>query len=201
MKKLFFISCMITVFGFNGNLKAQDSSDVLEEIPFDYMTRSPLYDFTEKNLNAADTIPGFETTENKLKLSGTIFLSDGVTPAKDVILFIEQPNENGEYDLQFENNKRFVTHRAWVKTNEQGQYTFYTFIPGSYRHSKELRHIHPVVKETGKPEYKLNSLMFEDDPFLTKACRKKLKKKGIDSILTTLKKEDRYEANYNIVLK
>ncbi len=201
MKKLFFISCMITVFGFNGNLKAQDAADVLEEIPFDYMTRSPLYDFTEKNLNAADTIPGFETTENKLKLSGTIFLSDGVTPAKDVILFIEQPNENGEYDLQFENNKRFVTHRAWVKTNEQGQYTFYTFIPGSYRHSKELRHIHPVVKETGKPEYKLNSLMFEDDPFLTKACRKKLKKKGIDSILTTLKKEDRYEANYNIVLK
>ena len=201
MKKLFFISCLITVFGFSDSLKAQDSADVLEEIPFDYLTRSPLYDFTEKNLNAADTIPGFETTENKLKLSGTIFLSDGVTPAKDVILFIEQPNENGEYDLQFENNKRFVTHRAWVKTNEQGQYTFYTFIPGSYRHSKELRHIHPVVKETGKPEYKLNSLMFEDDPFLTKACRKKLKKKGIDSILTTLKKEDRYEANYNIVLK
>ena len=157
--------------------------------------------FTEKNLNATDTIPGFETQENKLKLTGTIYLSDGVTPAKGVILFIEQPNEDGEYDLQFENNKRFVTHRAWVKTNEQGQYTFYTFIPGSYRHSKELRHIHPVVKEAGKPEYKLNSLMFEDDPFLTKACRKKLKKKGIDSILTTLKKEDMYVANYNIVLK
>lgn len=201
MKKLFFISCLITVFGFSDSLKAQDSADVLEEIPFDYLTRSPLYDFTEKNLNATDTIPGFETQENKLKLTGTIFLSDGVTPAKGVILFIEQPNEDGEYDLQFENNKRFVTHRAWVKTNEQGQYTFYTFIPGSYRHSKELRHIHPVVKEAGKPEYKLNSLMFEDDPFLTKACKKKLKKKGIDSILTTLKKEDMYVANYNIVLK
>ena len=139
--------------------------------------------------------------ENKLKITGNIFLSDGVTPAKDVILYIEQPNDNGEYDLKFENDKRYVNNRGWIKTDANGEYTFYTFIPGSYPHSKELRHIHPVVKEIGKPEYALNTLLFNDDPFLTKACRKRLNKKGINSILTTLKKEDMYVSNYNIILE
>ena len=188
MKKfiiVFSISCFFSSFV---QLKAQDSANVLEEIPFDYMTRSPIYDYAEKNLNNTDTIPGFETLENKLKITGTIFLSDGVTPAKDVILYIEQPNDNGEYDLKFENDKRYVNNRGWIKTDANGEYTFYTFIPGSYPHSKELRHIHPVVKEIGKPEYALNTLLFNDDPFLTKACRKRLNKKGINSILTTLKK-------------
>lgn len=201
MKKLTFIICISCLFSSFNGLIAQDSADVLEEIPFDYMTRSPIYDYSEKNLNATDTISGFETQENKLKITGTIFQSDGVTPAKDVILFIEQPNENGEYDLKFENNKRYVNHRGWIKTDDNGQYTFYTFIPGSFRHSKDLRHIHPIVKESGKPEYAMDAFLFNDDPFLTKTCRKKLLKKGKKNILTTLKKDDIYFATHNIVLE
>ncbi|MFL0352596.1 hypothetical protein [Xanthomarina sp. GH4-25] len=201
MKKVLFIFCISCFFSSNVELFAQDSADVLEEVPFDFMTRSPVYDYSEKDLSNVDTIPSFTTQENKLKITGTIFQSDGVTPAKDVILFIEQPNENGEYNLKFENEKRYVEHRGWIKTDANGHYTFYTFIPGSYRHSKELRHIHPIIKEAGKTEYKLNTLIFADDPFLTKACKKRLKKKGVTSILTTLKKDDMYVANYNIVLK
>ena len=201
MKKFIFILCISSFFSSFSELIAQDSADVLEEIPFDYKTRSPIYDYSEKHLNNTDTIPGFDSQESKLKITGTVFKSDGVTPAENVIVYIEQPNEEGEYNLKFENNKRYVEHRAWIKTDANGQYTFYTFIPGSYRHSKELRHIHPIVKESGKPEYKLNTLIFNDDPFLTKACRKKLKKKDVHSILTTLKKEDMFVATHNIVLK
>lgn len=200
MKNLLYLFCISCFLSTLHTIQAQDSANVLEEIPFDYATRSPVYDYSEKNLNQIDTIPGFDIQENKLKISGTIFLSDSVTPAKDVILYIEQPNEEGEYDLKFENDKRYVFNRGWIKTDENGQYTFYTFIPGSYRHSKELRHIHPIVKESGKKEYKLNTLIFEDDPFLTKTCRKKLNKKGITSILSTVKKEDMYVSNYNITL-
>ncbi|HLV14184.1 MAG TPA: hypothetical protein VKY41_03310 [Xanthomarina sp.] len=201
MKNLFITLSMVPFLYFSPTLKAQDSASVLEEVPFDYRSRSPIYDYYEKHLSNTDTIPDFETMENKLKITGTVYLNDGLTPAKDVILFINQPNEDGEYDLKFENDKRYVYHRGWVKTNADGAYTFYTFIPGSYRHSKELRRIHPIVKEAGKPEYTLNSLIFEDDPFLTKACRKKLKKKEINNILTTLKKGDMYVANYNIILE
>ncbi|TYA58998.1 dioxygenase family protein [Formosa maritima] len=201
MKKFIIIFSISSFFCSFVQLKAQDSDNVLEEIPFDFMSRSPIYDYSEKNLNNTDTIPGFDSQESKLKISGTIFQSDGVTPAKDVILYIDQPNQDGEYDLQFENDKRFVYNRGWIKTDANGHYTFYTFIPGSYRHTRELRQIHPIVKVAGKQEYNLNSFIFEDDPFLTKACRKKLKKKGINSILTTVKKEDMYVSTHNIVLK
>ncbi|HLV40565.1 hypothetical protein [Xanthomarina sp.] len=201
MKNLIVILSIAPFLYFSPTLNAQDSANVLEEIPFDYASRNPIYDFSEKHLSNTDTIPDFETMENKLKITGTVYLKDGITPAKDVILYINQANENGEYDLKFENDKRYVYHRAWIKTNVDGVYTFYTFIPGSYRHTRELRQIHPMVKEAGKPEYALNTLIFEDDPFLTKACRKKLNKKGINNILTTLKKEDMYVTNYNIILK
>jgi protocatechuate 3,4-dioxygenase beta subunit len=200
MKNLLHLFCITCFISFFQTIQAQDSANVLEEIPFDYMTRSPIYDYSEKNLNNTDTIPGFETQENKLKITGTIFQSDGVTPAKDVILYINQPDANGEYDLKYENDKRYVYNRGWIKTDANGQYTFYTFIPGSYPHSKELRKINPIVKESGKPEYALYTWIFADDPFLTKACKKRLNKKGINNILTTLKKDDIYVSNYNIVL-
>ena len=39
-------------------------------------------------LNDTDTIADFDTQNNKLKLTGIIYQSDGVTPAKDVMLYI-----------------------------------------------------------------------------------------------------------------
>ena len=166
-------------------------------VPADYKKRSPIYDYTELQLNNIDTIPGFETKENKLKISGTIFQNDGVTPAKDVILFINQTDENGNFEMKMDDHKkRYVFHRAWVKTNADGQYTFYTFVPGTIHRSNELKHIHPVVKEPGKAEYDLDAFVFDNDPLLTKRCRKKLG----DAILKLEKKEDMYVTTKNIVL-
>ncbi|GGG47951.1 dioxygenase family protein [Bizionia arctica] len=201
MKNLIFILSITYFLGTFNMLQAQDSAEVLEEIPFDYISRNPIYDYDAKLISSTDTVPGFDTYENKLKISGTIFKSDGVTPAKDVILYICQADDNGEYILKHENDKRYVYNRGWVITDAEGQYTFYTYIPGSYSHSKELRKINPTIKEAGKSEYAMNSLIFEDDPFLTKGCRKKMDKKGMTNILTTLKKDNMYETTYNITLK
>lgn len=201
MKKLITFSCLVCFLGLSQTLLAQDSANVLEEVPFDYMTRNPIYDYNASTLHNSDTIPTYDTQESKLKITGTIYKSDGITPAKDVILYISHQDQDGHYDLKFENDKRYVNHRGWIKTDADGKYTFYTFIPGSYPHSREKRHIHTTVKESGKAEYVLNGFLFDDDPFLTKACRKKLKKKGINNILTTLKKDDIYVATHDIVLK
>lgn len=176
----------------------EDSKDSNSEIvPVDYKKRSPIYDYSEQHLNNVDTIPGFETKENKLKISGTIFQNDGVTPAKDVILFINQTDENGNFEMKIDDHKkRYVFHRAWVKTDTDGQYTFYTFIPGTIHRSNELKHIHPVIKEPGQAEHDLDAFVFDNDPLLTKRCRKKLG----DDILKLEKKEDMYVATKNIVL-
>lgn len=163
--------------------------------------RSPIYDYSEINLNSTDSIPDFQTKEEKLMITGTVFESDGVTPAKDVILYISQPDEHGDYELKKKDNKRFVFHRAWVKTDADGRYTFYTFIPGNNTRYRELKHIHPIIKESGKPEYELDAFLFDNDPFLSKHCRKRLEKKAIDNILVLEKKEDMYITTKNIILE
>lgn len=189
--------CFASVFM---TLTAQESATVAEVVPSDYLNRSPIYDYSERQLNNTDTIPEFTTQENKLLLTGTIFQSDGVTPAKDVVLYISQPDEDGDYELKKLNDKRYIVHRGWIKTDADGKYAFYTFIPGNFWRNREVKHIHPVIKAPGKPEQEMAAFLFDNDQFLSKSCRKRLAKRGIDNILTVEKNETMFVTTKDIIL-
>ncbi|APY07078.1 hypothetical protein BWZ20_01620 [Winogradskyella sp. J14-2] len=166
-----------------------------------FAQESPIFDRAEDQLANTDTIPDFRSKVHKLKLTGIIYKNDGVTPAKDVILFIEQPDEDGNFDLRRAGDQRYVFHRSWVKTDADGRYTFYTFIPGNDRRYNQMQQIFPIIKETSKEAVPLESLLFDDDPMLTKRCRKQLAKKGNTArILTTKKVDGILVAEKNIVL-
>ncbi|GAA3640037.1 hypothetical protein [Flavivirga jejuensis] len=198
LKKLFCFVCFIC---FSHTIIAQESASVTEQIPENFKKRSPIYDYSEKQLNNVDTIPDYASKKNKLKITGTIYENDGVTPAKNVLLFIHQADENGDFELKRYNKKRYVRHRGWIRTDADGHYTFYTFIPGKYIYGNELKQILPIVKEPGKPEYKIDTFLFDDDPLLTEACRSKIKQTdGSDRILKLDKKEGLYVAKRDIVL-
>ncbi len=192
-----FFACLIS---FN-TLIAQDFVSTSNETPLNYKKRNAIFDYSEKQLNNTDTIPDFATKTDKLKITGTIYQSDGKTPASDVILFIHQSDEKGNYELKRdENHKRYIYHRGWIKTNADGQYTFYTFIPGKFVRSKELRQIHRTIKEPDKAEYELTSFFFDNDPLLpdlTLACRAK----AVMSMLKLNMEGDMYVANKDIILK
>jgi len=196
MKRILTILCFACLTGSFDTLSAQEPAN-----------NSPFYNYSEDQLSNTATIPGFETQANKLKITGTIYQSDGVTPAKGVILFIEQADENGDYQIKTENNKRYMQHRGWVKTNANGQYTLYTFVPGAatdpitFPRRKGLKKIYPIIKETGKAEYDADAFLFDDDPLLTKTCRKRLARKGVDSILKPEKQGDMLVATRDIVLE
>lgn len=191
MKNLFALFCLVCFFYSALNpISAQNSN-----------TLSPIYDRAEDLLSNTDTIPDFRSKTNKLKLTGIIYESDGVTPAKDVILFIEQADEDGDFDLRRTGDDRYVFHRSWVKTDSDGRYTFYTFVPGNDRRYNQLQQIFPIIKESSKAEVQLAPLLFNDDPLLTKRCRKRLKKKGIvESILNTKEENGILVAKKDIVL-
>jgi len=197
MKNLKNLICFIAI------LMTSASSIFAQEINTteDYLERHALYDYSEKQLNNTDSIPDFASKQDKLKITGTVYQSDGVTPAKDVIVYISQPDENGFYDLRKKNDKRYIHHRGWVKTDADGKYTFYTFIPGNFTRNRELKHIHPTIKEPGKEEYALEAFLFDNDPFLSKSCRKRLAKKGIDNILMVEEQNDMFVATKDIVLE
>lgn len=200
MKNLITLFCFLCFVCACHTITAQESAAVLEEKPEDYKKRSPIYDYSEQQLNNVDTIPDFASKRNKLKIEGTIYESDGITPAKNVLLFIHQADENGDFELKRYNKKRYVHHRGWIKTDEDGHYTFYTFIPGKYIYGNELKQILPIVKEPGKPEYKIETFLFDDDPLLSNR-RSKVKRTDVsDRILKLDKKEGLLVAKRDIIL-
>ena len=174
MKYLLTFICFTFFIGTNFSISAQNSTITSE----DFLQRSPIYDYASQQLNNTDTIPDFQSKLNKLKLTGTIYESDGVTPAKDVILYIDQADENGDFDLRYADDKRFVYHRGWIKTDVDGRYTFYSFVPGNDRRYNQMQQIFPIVKEPSKEEYEIASFLFDDDPYLSNTCRKRMAKKG-----------------------
>ena len=200
MKNLLYPFLIICAMSTTNTISAQELASTPYEIPSNYLERHPIYDYSETTLNNIDSIPDFETKKERLVLSGTIYQSDGVTPAKDVILYISQPDEDGDYLMKKANDKRYVHHRGWIKTDADGKYTFYTFIPGNFWRNKEVKHIHPVIKEPGKPEQELAVFLFDNDPFLGKTCRKRMAKKGIDTILKVEKRENMFVATKDIIL-
>ncbi|WP_339624276.1 hypothetical protein [uncultured Winogradskyella sp.] len=193
MKNLFTLFCLLCFcIAFNVAAAQNDNSENL----------SPLYDRLDSQLSNTDTIPDFRSKTNKLKLTGTIYKSDGVTPAKDVILFIEQPDEDGDFDLRRSGKDRYVFHRSWVKTDSDGKYTFYTFVPGNDRRYNQLQQIFPVIKEPTKKEYEIETYLFNDDPLLTKRCRKRIvKKSNITRILEPKSLDGLLVAQRDIILK
>ena len=195
MKNLITLLCLLCFCSAINPIAAQELNSNID-------SNSPLYDRAEDQLSNTDTIPDYRSKTNKLKLTGIIYQSDGVTPAKDVILFVEQPDENGDFDLRRTGDARYVFHRSWVKTDADGRYTFYTFVPGGDRRFNQLQQVFPIVKQSSKEAYELESFLFDEDPLLTKTCRKRLAKKGDPSRILKLKSENGiFVAERNIILK
>lgn len=183
------------------SLNAQQSLSDTGKQPEPHLEYHPIYDYNSKQLSSVDSIPEFESKNQKLKITGVIYESDGVTPARDVILYIEQADENGDFDLKKINDKRYVYHRGWIKTDATGRYTFYTFVPGGDRRYNQLQQLFPTIRTPSKSAYNLESFLFDSDPLLTRMCRKKLIKKGdVSRILAPLKQGDFLVVQKNIIL-
>lgn len=162
-----------------------------------------IYEYGNKILNPVDTLPLFEETEPKLKISGTVYQQDGKTPAKDVILYIYHTNREGIYQTKGDEEgwaKRHGFIRGWIKTDSTGNYTFYTFRPGSYPDRSEPEHIHLTVKEPGRNEYYLDDFVFEDDPLLESGRRNAFSNRGGSGLMKPELKDGMLHIERDIVL-
>lgn len=144
--------------------------------------------FGNKPLQWIDTLPDFNDRGPKLEVSGTIYHRDGKTPADDVILYIYHTDQEGIYPTRGNETgweKRHGYIRGWIRTNEDGQYKFYTLKPGAYPSGGNPAHIHPVVKEPGVQPYWIDEFLFEGDPYISDSDRKRLPQRGGPGILKT----------------
>jgi protocatechuate 3,4-dioxygenase beta subunit len=123
-------------------------------------------------LPARVTLPDFKNDGPAIELSGIVYERDGMTPAKDVVLYVYHTDRTGIYPTSGNEKgwaKRHGYIRGWVKTDEHGFYHIMTLRPAAYPERNAAEHIHITVKEPAYNEYYLDEFLFADDPLLPKS--------------------------------
>lgn len=154
-------------------------------------------------LNEVDTLPFFGEEGPKLVVSGTVYKRDGRTPAPGVVLYVYHTDATGKYRKTGAEKGWATRHgriRGWLKTNERGEYRFYTVRPASYSKTGPAAHIHVTVKEPDKNEYYLDDFLFDDDPFLTKEDRERQHHRGGNGILRLIEKSGLFYGKRDMIL-
>lgn len=152
-----------------------------------------VFEYGNATLNETLILPDYSENGPKLKVSGTIFLRDGKTPAPGVILYVYHTDQSGEYARKGSETGWGQRHgyiRGWLKTDAKGKYTFYTLKPAPYPGRNAPAHIHATVKEPNVNEYWIDEYLFDDDPLLTSAERSQQEKRGGNGILKTSRAKD-----------
>ncbi len=143
-----------------------------------------------KNVSWETTIASEDVEGERLILEGTIYESDGKTPAKNVIIYAYHTNSNGVYKKKGNETGNGIRHgylRGWAKTNSEGKYKFYTIKPAPYPNHTEPAHVHMTLKGDYFNEYWVNATWFKGDKIITKEMIDNLKRTGGFSNIVELK--------------
>ncbi len=144
----------------------------------------------------------WEQKGRKLAVNGTVFRPDG-SRAANVVIYIYHTDSTGVYPTKGDEKGIAKKHgylRGWMKTNELGEYKFFTLRPGSYPEGNNPAHIHAIIKEPGKTEYWIDDYLFDNDPLLGEKERKKLQNRGGNGILAIKDVGNMIKAERNIYL-
>lgn len=139
-----------------------------------------------------------------LQLSGIVRDATGRARA-DVIVYAHQTDRRGIYPEDGVSGpaevRRHGRLRGWAHTDAAGRYAFETIRPGGYPDSGLPQHIHLNVIEPGCATYYIDDVMFDDDPRLTPALRRKLDQgRGGHGIVTPVRTDGVWRAQRDIVL-
>ncbi len=163
-----------------------------------------VFEYGERALAAVDTLPDFHDAAVKIKVTGTVFHNDGKSPAEGVVLYIYHTDQNGIYATKGNATGWGRQHghlRGWVRTKRDGQYAFYTFLPGAYPDRSAPAHIHLTVLEPNGKYYWLESYHFEGDSLLTaKEVSPKSPRGGSSGLLSLRKEGSLLVGERNIIL-
>ena len=138
-------------------------------------------------------IPPESELGEKLIISGTVYLPDGTTPAKDIIIYVYHTNTEGIYPKRGDEKGNGQYHgylRGWMKTDLNGKYEFETIRPAPYHsHGGEPAHIHYTVQGSDYPEYWLTGVWFADDSRVTNEYLETVERSGGFSNVVSLTKD------------
>jgi len=147
-------------------------------------------------------LPDWNDKGKKLEVSGIVYKKNG-DPAPNVIIYVYHTDQSGVYQTKGDEKgwgKRHGYIRGWMRTNEKGEYKFFTQRPGAYPGRNAAEHIHVTIKEPDKNEYWIDEYVFDNDPLLTEKERKNLRDRGGSGILKVKDVDNTLKAERNIYL-
>jgi protocatechuate 3,4-dioxygenase beta subunit len=155
-------------------------------------------------IDAVDTSAGWKEPGQKLLVSGTVYKTDGKTPAEGVIVYYWQTDNKGLYSPSAGMDKGAERHghiRGWAKTKADGKYAIYTIKPVSYPNSNNPAHIHILIKEPDiENEYYIDEFVFDDDKYVTAQMKNNQSKRGGSGVLHLTTSGNLQVANHDIIL-
>lgn len=146
-------------------------------------------------------------TGERIRIRGTLYHSDGKTPAEGVILYVYHTNSKGIYEVRGDETGTGTIHghfRGWMKTDKEGKYQFESIRPGHYpTHDTEPAHIHYVLEGIGLEEHWVANVWFADDPRVNEEQLARLQRVGGHSNVVELKmtEDGVMEGVRNIILQ
>jgi len=116
----------------------------------------------------------------RMLIEGTVYNTDGVTPARDILIYFYHTDTEGYYGRNGEH--RHGRYRGWMLTGEDGKFGFYTIKPAPYPNRGGPAHVHMTVTGLHRREDWADTIFFEGDPLLKEGNQSR-KKGGFDNVI------------------
>jgi len=110
-------------------------------------------------------------------ISGTVFQSDGKTPAPNILIYFYHTDIEGYYG-RGNGEIRHGHFRSWMLTGANGRYEFSSIKPAPYPNRTQAAHIHMTLTGKNFKEDSIDSILFEGDKFISAEERNLAGKKG-----------------------
>jgi protocatechuate 3,4-dioxygenase beta subunit len=129
------------------------------------------------------TLAAEEDKGERMIISGTVYASDGKTPAPNTLIYLYHTDIYGHYGNRDKGEPRHGRYRGWMLTDSAGRYEFSSIRPASYPDSTIAAHVHMTLTTTTLRENSVDSILFEGDKFITTRERSDIGRGGFNPIL------------------
>lgn len=155
-------------------------------------------------LTSEMVLAGPDEPGERLVVTGTVYESDGRTPAAGVLVYAYHTDLTGRYTTRGDetgNGRRHGRLRGWLVTGADGGYRIDTIRPAGYPGSREPAHVHMTLRPPGGEETWVDAIEFADDPRLTAAQRARRDGRGGSGVVEPVRGEDGvWRATRDVVL-
>lgn len=130
-------------------------------------------------------LPKKEDRDLPIRISGTVFGSDGKTPAPNILIYFYHTDSQGYYG-RGSGEVRHGRFRGWMLTDARGRYEFESIRPAAYPDRTFAAHVHMTLTSVDRREDSIDSILFEGDRFIT--ARERIPERGGFNPVVTLER-------------